>query len=86
MNEKVHNSTGNVFADLGLPNAQEHLAKANLAHSIIGLIRSAGLPQSDAAKRLGLTRSEVLALLRGDVRYFSAERLTRFAAALARGR
>ena len=78
----VHNSSGNVFADLGLPNPEEHLAKADLAHSIIKLIRSAGLSQKDAAKRLGVDQPKISALIRGRLQDFSIERLMRFVTAL----
>jgi len=45
-------SSGNVFADLGLPNPEEALAKAELAHKIILLIRKKGLTQVQASKVL----------------------------------
>ena len=80
--EKVYASSGNVFADLGLPNAQEHLAKADLARSIINLIKSARLTQSEAARRLGVDQPKISALIRGKLQDFSIERLMRFATAL----
>ena len=79
---KVHTGSGNVFADLGLPNAQEHLAKANLAHSIIHLIKAAQLSQKEAAERLGVDQPKISALIRGKLQDFSIERLMRFATAL----
>jgi predicted XRE-type DNA-binding protein len=79
---EIHNSSGNVFADLGLPNPQEHLAKADLAHSIIRLIKLARLTQKEAAKRLGVDQPKISALIRGRLQDFSIERLMRFVTAL----
>lgn len=71
-------SSGNVFADLGLPNPEEALAKAELAHKIILLIRERGLTQVQAAKLLGVDQPKVSALFRGQLTGFSLERLMRF--------
>ena len=71
-------SSGNVFADLGLPNAEELLAKAELAHKITILIRERGLTQAQAAKLLGVDQPKVSALIRGQLTGFSIERLMRF--------
>jgi predicted XRE-type DNA-binding protein len=71
-------SSGSVFADLGLPNAEELLAKAELAHKVTVLIRERGLTQSQAAKLLGVDQPKVSALIRGRLTGFSLERLMRF--------
>ena len=71
-------SSGNVFADLGLPNPEETLAKAELANKIIVLIRVRRLTQAQAAKLLGVDQPKVSALLRGNLTGFSLERLMRF--------
>ena len=71
-------SSGNVFADLGLPNPEEALAKAELANKIIELIRERRLTQIQAAKVLGVDQPKVSALLRGNLTGFSLERLMRF--------
>jgi predicted XRE-type DNA-binding protein len=71
-------SSGNVFADLGLPNPEEALAKAELAQKIIVLIRKRGLTQIQAAKVLGVDQPKVSALTRGQLSGFSLERLMRF--------
>jgi predicted XRE-type DNA-binding protein len=71
-------SSGNVFADLGLPNPEEALAKAELANKIIVLIRERRLTQAQAAKLLGVDQPKVSALLRGNLIGFSLERLMRF--------
>jgi predicted XRE-type DNA-binding protein len=71
-------SSGNVFADLGLPNPEEALAKAELANKISVLIRDRGLTQAKAAKLLGIDQPKVSMLLRGRLTGFSLERLMRF--------
>jgi predicted XRE-type DNA-binding protein len=79
---KVHSSSGNVFADLGLPNAEELLIKAELAHQISELISERQLTQAEAAKLLGIDRPTISALMRGKLSDFSTERLFRFLNAL----
>jgi predicted XRE-type DNA-binding protein len=76
--EIIEVGSGNVFADLGLPDADERLAKARLAHQISVLIDAAGLNQSSAAKRLGIDQPKVSNLLRGRLSLFSTERLMHF--------
>jgi predicted XRE-type DNA-binding protein len=71
-------SSGNVFADFGLPNPQEAFAKAELAHKIALLIQNKGLTQVQTAKLLGVDQPKVSALLRGRLSGFSLERLIRF--------
>ncbi|MGA2674068.1 MAG: helix-turn-helix transcriptional regulator [Terracidiphilus sp.] len=71
-------SSGNVFADLGLPNPEEALAKAELANKISMLIQERKLTQAKAAKLLGIDQPKVSMLLRGRLTGFSIERLMRF--------
>ncbi len=71
-------SNGNVFADLGLHNPEEMLAKAELAHKITSVIRDQGLTQVQAAKLLGVDQPKISALIRGRLSGFSLERLMRF--------
>jgi predicted XRE-type DNA-binding protein len=52
--DAVELSTGNVFADLGLPDAEDRLAKAELARQIGAIIRERGLTQQAAAQALGI--------------------------------
>ncbi len=75
-------SSGNVFADLGLPDAEEHLVKAGLVLKIGGTIRARGMTQAEAAGALGIDQPKVSALLRGRFRGYSVERLMRFLVAL----
>ncbi len=71
-------STGNVFADLGVPQPEEALAKAELAAAIARLITGRHLTQVAAAKLLGVDQPKVSALLRGQLTGFSSDRLIRF--------
>jgi predicted XRE-type DNA-binding protein len=84
MNDKipVEESSGNVFADLGYPNAEEALAKARLAQHIAEIIEEKRLTQVRAAKLLGIDQPKVSKLRRGQLREFSTERLFRFLTAL----
>lgn len=81
-NEEVVRGSGNVFADLGFANADELLAKAQLVDAIAAVIKSRGLKQHAAADLIGVQQPKVSALLRGDTRGFSCERLMRILNAL----
>jgi predicted XRE-type DNA-binding protein len=72
----------NVFKDLGLPNAEEHLIKAQLVYKIDTILKKQGLKQAEAAEILGVTQPDVSKMLRGEFRQFSVERLLRFLVAL----
>lgn len=74
--------SGNVFADIGLPNAEEHLVKAQLVVKISRIMKQRGLKQVEAAKLFGVKQPDVSKMLRGDFRQFSVERLMRFLVAL----
>ena len=76
--------SGNVFADLGLPDADAHLLKAGLDARIDTIIRRRGLAQTEAARLLGLSQPDVSRLLRGDFREYSLERLLRLLTTLGR--
>jgi predicted XRE-type DNA-binding protein len=70
--------SGNVFADLEFPDADEMLAKAELAIKIAGILRRRRLTQMQAAEILGVDQPKVSALIRGRLSGFSIERLLRF--------
>jgi predicted XRE-type DNA-binding protein len=74
--------SGNVFADLELPDPEERLAKAKLAYQISKLVESCGWTHAEAAKALDLEPPDVSALLGGRLAEFSLERLFRFLNAL----
>lgn len=81
---RIERGSGNVFADLGLPDAEQRLTKANLAHEICALIEGAGLTQTQAARRLGIDQPKVSMLMRGRLKDFSTERLMHFIVMLGR--
>ena len=74
---KIHRSSGNVFADLGLPDPEIRLVKADLARHISQVILKRNLTQREAAERMGLTQPDVSDLRRGVLARFSQERLER---------
>jgi predicted XRE-type DNA-binding protein len=62
---RVKRGTKNVFADLGFPDAETHLLKAELVTRIQGVITAQELTQVAAAKRMGLSQPDVSRLLNG---------------------
>lgn len=72
---KVTPSSGNIFADLGLPEAEDRLLKAQLALRIQQLIEQKGMTQAEIAPLLNLDQPKVSNLLRGRLAGFSVERL-----------
>jgi len=71
-------SSGNIFRDLGLPDADELDIKANLAIKISKIIARRGLSQVKAAALLGVDQPKVSAIVRGRLEKFSIERLCEF--------
>ena len=82
--KKITASTGNVFADLDLPNADELQARAALTHQVYLSIKQRGFTQKQAAAQLGLKQPDVSLLMRGRYTRFSTERLMRMLKALGR--
>ena len=80
--DDIERGSGNVFADLGLQDAEAHMLKAELVTRIDAIIRRRGLKQVEAAKLLGLSQPDVSRLLRGSFREYSMERLLRLLTAL----
>lgn len=78
MKDKVTMSNGNVFADIGLPDAEERLAKAQLAYKISEMIKKRHLSQAEAAKILGTEQPKISAIMNGKLSGFSLERLIHF--------
>jgi len=74
----LEESSGNVFADIGVPDAEGYLAKAKIAYQINRIIEDRGLKQIDAAKLLGIDQPKISALVCGKLSGFSIERLFRF--------
>ena len=83
MNKKTYEiGSGNVFKDLGVPNAEEHLIKAQLVYKIDKLMKARNLKQAEAAELFGVRQPDVSKMLHGEFRQFSVERLLRFLVAL----
>lgn len=78
----IQASTGNVFADLRIPNPEQYLAKAELAARILKIVRQRRLTQAAAGEILGINQPKVSALLNGRLDGFSTDRLLRFLNAL----
>ena len=74
----IEASSGNVFADLGLSNPEERMAKAKLAMRIAKIIDDRKLTQVEAAEVLEINQPKISDLLRGKLKGFSTERLFRF--------
>lgn len=72
----------NIFADLGLENAEEELLKSDLTVEISSLIKKKKLTQARAAKILGVDQPRISSLLRGRLDLFSIETLMHFLTAL----
>lgn len=80
--EAITRGTGNVFADLGFPDAVERQAKLRLAYALNQLLDGRKLAQAEAAKVLGLTQPKVSALRNYKLAGFSVERLMNLLTAL----
>jgi predicted XRE-type DNA-binding protein len=68
----------NVFKDIGVPNADEHLIKAQLVFKIDVIMKKRRMKQTEAAALFGVRQPDVSKMLRGEFRQFSVERLLRF--------
>ncbi len=80
--ERVTRGTGNVFADLGVPNAAERQTKLRLAYALNQVLDGRKLSQADAAKVLGVTQPKVSALRHYKLAGVSVERLMNLLMAL----
>lgn len=78
----VTEGSRNVFADLGLPDADDLQIKAELTRQIYRRIRDFGLTQTEAGKRLGLKQPDVSRLMKGVFTGFSTDRLLALLTAL----
>lgn len=72
---QITESSGNVFVDLGLPNPEEDLLKAQLLGQIQRFMREKELTQAELAALIGLDQPKISRLLRGRLADFSVERL-----------
>ena len=72
---EVEIGSGNVFADLGLPDAEKLKIKSGLVIEITKAVRKLGLTQDEAARRMGITQPKVSDMLRGDFANLSERKL-----------
>jgi predicted XRE-type DNA-binding protein len=79
---RVEEGSGNVFADLGLPNPEQELLKARLTLQIYKIVKARGLTQAQAGALLGIKQPHVSALMRNRAGNFSVGRLIEFLTAL----
>ena len=75
MTTRITKSTGNVYADLGIKNPEEHALKAELVRQIATTMKELQLTQTAAAARLGVEQPDVSKMLKGQFRPISLERL-----------
>src|ERR1700686_3815482 len=81
---RVTEGSGNVFADLGLPNPEQELLKAQLTLQIYTILKGSGMTQVEIAKILGVQQPQVSLLMRNRAGNFSVGRLMEFLTALRR--
>jgi predicted XRE-type DNA-binding protein len=70
--------SGNVFKDIGVPNAEQHLVKAQLVFKIDAIMKRRRMKQKEAASLFGVRQPDISNMLRGEFRQFSVERLLHF--------
>lgn len=78
MSDEIAGGTGNIFADLGMPDAVERQTKTRLAMAINALLKERKLKQAEAAALLGIPQPKVSALVNYRLDGFSVERLMAF--------
>lgn len=83
-NEEIVESSGNIFEDLGFPDAEEAQAKSKLAIEIFLIIKAKRLTQKEAAKIMKTSQSHVSDILRGKLSNFTIDRLLRCLLALGK--
>lgn len=76
--EAVHAGSGNVFADLGVPNPEERLVKSRLVTRIVEVIGERNLTQTQAGMMLGIDQAKVSKLVRGRLSEFSTSTLMQY--------
>lgn len=75
MSNDIENSSGNVYADMGISDAEKMQVKAQLATTIGDIIKSRRLTQEQAAKLLGMTQPRLSNMLRGQFRGISEAKM-----------
>jgi predicted XRE-type DNA-binding protein len=75
---QIHKSTGNVFADLKLPDANAHMLKAQIVAELYRLTQARKLTQTRAGEVMGISQPEVSRMFKGHFREYSIDRLITF--------
>jgi predicted XRE-type DNA-binding protein len=75
---KVDVGSGNIFADLGLPDAEIHFLRAQIVSEIYRLTNERKLTQTQAGRLMGVSQPEVSRMFKGNFREYSIERLMGF--------
>ncbi len=78
LNEEVTIGSGNIFVDLGIPNPEEALIKAELASQIDDIMQAENITQKKAAEILGIDQPKISDIINGKLRHYSIDRLMRF--------
>jgi len=81
---KIEMGSGNIFVDLGLPDAESHFLKAQIVSEIYRLTGERKLTQARAGKRMGISQPEVSRMFKGHFREYSIDRLMEFLTAFDR--
>lgn len=81
-NEQPVRVSENIFADLGIEDAEEELQKAQLAHAIRAIIQANGLTQEEAARKMGTSQPKVSQIMGGKLAGFSSDRLLHYVRSL----
>lgn len=81
---KIEMGSGNIFADLGLPDAKTHFLKAQIVSEIYRLTHKRKLTQAQAGVCMGISQPEVSRLFNGNFREYSIDRLMGFLTAFDR--
>lgn len=75
---EIHETRGNIFADLGLPDADNHYLKAQIVAELYRITTERKLTQAKTGALLGISQPEVSRLFKGHFREYSIERLISF--------
>lgn len=81
---ELYESASNIFADLGLPDAENHFLKAQIVAELYRLTNERTLTQAKAGELMGISQPEVSRLFKGSFREYSVERLIEFLTAFDR--
>ena len=71
-------SSGNVYADIGVPDAEDMLVKADLAYKLVSMIRANNWTLAEVAKTLGIPESDLSGLLGGKLRGITSQELAAY--------